>query len=128
MTQPRTRKPSAAETAILSVLWERQPCSIREVHAKLCETKEVGYTTTLKQVQRMEDKGFVIREPGEGKSFKYRAVASEADTKSALFDRFVENAFGNSVGDLVMHALGNEKTSPAELEAIRDFIAKLDKT
>ena len=122
----KKRKPSIAETAILTVLWEKQPCSVKDIHAVLSQSKDVGYTTTLKQVQRMHDKGMVTRKPGDGKSFIYSAAESEADTKSALFDRFVENAFGNSVSDLVMHALGNEKTSDAEIDAIKAFIAKLE--
>lgn len=123
----RKTKPSAAETAILTVLWDKQPCTVKAVHAALAETKDVGYTTTLKQVQRMHDKGLVKRQPGEGKSYIYSAVETETATKSALFDRFVENAFGNSVSDLVMHALGNENTSDAEIDAIKAFIAKLEK-
>jgi len=119
-------KPSAAETAILTVLWEKQPCPVKDIHAILSQSKDVGYTTTLKQVQRMHDKGLVTRQPGEGKSYVYSAVDSETETKSALFDRFVENAFGNSVSDLVMHALGNEKTSDKEIDAIKAFIAKLE--
>ncbi len=121
------RKPSAAETAILSVLWERQPCSVKTVHEILSAKKDVGYTTTLKQMQRLFEKGLVTREPGEGKSYNYRASVSEAETKSRLFDRFVETAFSDSVSELVMHALGNEKTSEAELEKIKDFIAKLER-
>ncbi len=120
-------KPSAAETAILSVLWERQPCSLKTVHDILSVDKDVGYTTTAKQMQRLYEKGMVTREAGEGKSHLYSAVVSETETKSQLFDRFVENAFGNSVSDLVMHALGNEKASEAEIEAIRDFLEKLDR-
>ncbi len=120
-------KPSAAETAILNILWDRQPCSVKTVHEILSIEKDVGYTTTAKQMQRLFDKGMITREPGEGKSHLYSAVVSETETKSQLFDRFVENAFGNSVSDLVMHALGNQKASNQEIEAIRDFIEKLDR-
>lgn len=123
----KKKKPSAAETAILNVLWERQPCSVKTVHEVLSATKDVGYTTTLKQMQRLFEKGMVLREPGEGKSYKYRAAVAESETKTDLFDRFVETAFGDSVSDLVMHALGNEKTSDAELEKIKQFIAKLER-
>lgn len=123
----KKKKPSAAETAILNVLWERQPCSVKTVHEVLSATKDVGYTTTLKQMQRLFEKGMVLREPGEGKSYKYRAAVAESEMKTDLFDRFVETAFGDSVSDLVMHALGNEKTSDAELEKIKQFIAKLER-
>lgn len=119
-------KPSPGETAILQVLWERQPCSVRDIHAELSKTKTVGYTTTLKQVQRMHSKGLVSRRRGEGKSFDYSAAVGEADTKSRLFDRFVSTAFEGSVPDLVMHALGTDKASPDDIEKIREFLNTID--
>jgi len=124
----KSRKPSAAETAILNILWEKEPCSVKVIHEALSATKTVGYTTTLKQVQRLHEKGLLSREPGEGKSFNYRTLVGEDETKSDLFNRFVENTFGDSVSELVMHALGNEKTSKAELEEIKNFIENLDKS
>jgi len=120
-------KPSAAETAILSILWDHQPCSVKFVHGILSETKSVGYTTTLKQFQRMLDKDLVSREPGKGKSFLYSATESERVMKDQLFERFVETAFGNSVSDLVMHALGKAEPSDAELATIKELIEKLDR-
>lgn len=119
-------KPSEAETAILHVLWDRQPCSVKTVHEILTLTKDVGYTTTLKQIQRLLDKGLVRREPGPGKSYLYFATVSADETKGRLFDRFVETTFSNSVSDLVMHALGKGEPSEAEIEQIRKFLDKLD--
>lgn len=119
-------KPSDAETAILNVLWDHQACSVKTVHEKLSVTKSVGYTTTLKQIQRMHDKGLVVREPGIGKAFNYLANVSEADTKSHLLDRFVATTFGDSVSELVMHALGNAETSDQEIETIKKFIDNLE--
>jgi predicted transcriptional regulator len=119
-------KPSPAETAILQVLWERQPCSVKAVHHVLSQTKSVGYTTTLKQIQRMHEKGLVFRARGEGKSYDYSAAVNETDTKSGLFDRFVKTAFEGSVPDLVMHALGTDKASPDDIEKIREFLDSLD--
>lgn len=124
MTQ--AAKPSPAETAILQVLWEQQPCSVKAIHEALSQTKTVGYTTTLKQIQRMHDKGLVSRERGEGKSYDYSARVTETDTKSGLFDRFVKTAFEGSVPDLVMHALGTDKASPDDIEKIREFLDSLD--
>lgn len=119
-------KPSAAETAILNVLWAHQPCSVKDIHQRLSATKDVGYTTTLKQIQRMFDKGLVARERGEGKSYNYKALVSEGETKSHLFNRFVETAFGNSVSDLVMHALGTSDASEAEIQKIKQFLRDMD--
>ncbi len=122
----RVRKPSEAETAILRVLWEHQPCTVKTIHEQISRSKEVGYTTTLKQVQRLLDKGLVEREPGPGKSYLYKAVNSAEDTQTKLFDRFVENTFGNSVSDLVMHALGKGEPSAEELQEIKAFLARLE--
>ncbi|MGB6229658.1 MAG: BlaI/MecI/CopY family transcriptional regulator [Litorimonas sp.] len=123
----QTAKPSPAETAILQVLWERQPLSVKDIHETLSRTKTVGYTTTLKQVQRMHAKGLVSRVRGAGKSYDYSAAVGEDDTKARLFDRFVSTAFEGSVPDLVMHALGTDKASPDDIEKIRDFLDTLDR-
>lgn len=123
----KTLKPSAAETAILNVLWEHEPSSVKTVHEILSAHKDVGYTTTLKQMQRMYEKGMIAREPGSGKSFNYRALISEHEAKSRLFNRFVETAFGNSVSDLVMHALGKSEPSEAEIQKIKAFIKDLER-
>ena len=120
------RKPSEAETAILQVLWESAPCSVKAIHDRLSRTKTVGYTTTLKQVQRMFEKGLVTRQKGQGKSYDYSAAVEETATKARLFDRFVKTAFEDSVPDLVMHALGNDKASPDDIARIRAFLDDLE--
>ncbi len=120
------KKPSAAKTAILSILWGNQPCSVKTVHAQLKDERGVGYTTVLKQMQRMLDKGLITREQGQGRSFLYSATETEDATKSDLYERFVQNAFGGSASELVMHALGHETTSEAKIDAIKAFIAKLE--
>lgn len=119
-------KPSEAELEILQVLWENQPCAVRTVHEQISLQRKVGYTTTLKQMQRMHEKGLVIRQDGEGKSHLYHAAISADVIKGSLFDGLVSRVFGNSVGDLVLHALGSGKTSREELEQIKDFLGKLD--
>lgn len=119
-------KPSEAELEILQVLWEHQPCSVRLVHEKISAVRNVGYTTTLKQMQRMLDKSLVIREDGEGKSHIYRSAISAEKIKGNMFDGLLNKVFGNSVSDLVMHALGSGKTSEAELEKIRQFLGEID--
>jgi len=119
-------KPSAAETAILNVLWEHEPCSVKDIHERLSSQKNVGYTTTLKQIQRMFDKGLVARERGEGKSYNYKSIVSEDETKSHLLNRFVETTFSNSVSDLVMHALGKSEPSEAEIKKIKQFLKDME--
>ncbi|MGB3468328.1 MAG: BlaI/MecI/CopY family transcriptional regulator [Cyclobacteriaceae bacterium] len=120
-------KPSEAELEILQVLWHNQPCAVKTVHERISEQRKVGYTTTLKQLQRMYEKGLVLREDGEGKSHLYRAAISADTIKGNLFDGLVAKVFDNSISDLVLHALGSGKTSKKEMEQIKEFLGKLDK-
>lgn len=119
-------KPSAAELEILQVIWTNQPCTVKVVHAQISQIREVGYTTTLKQIQRMLNKGLLTRQPGKGKSYLYSAAEPAQTTQGQLFDRLVENAFGNSITELMMHALGKSKASPDEIEQIKKIISDLD--
>ncbi len=120
------KKPSEAEVEILQILWERQPCSVRTVHEEISLFKDVGYTTILKQLQRMQDKKLVTREPGEGKSFNYSATEDAGATQSKLLGRLLKNAFRGDVNELVMHALGDAKSSSEDLQAIKDFITAIE--
>ncbi len=119
-------KPSEAEVEILQILWDEQPCSVRRVHEAIADSKDVGYTTILKQLQRMQDKGLVTREPGDGKSYNYTAAQPEGQTQSNLLGRLMKTAFRGDVNELVMHALGDAKASGEDLEAIKDFIAQIE--
>lgn len=118
--------PSEAEAEILQIVWDRQPVSVRAVHDQIRQSRDVGYTTVLKQLQRMLDKGLVARIPGEGKSFDYIATRPAAETRTTLLDRLVRTVFGNSTNDLVMHALGSNEISDEDIEEIKGFIAELE--
>ncbi len=113
--------PSEAEMEILEVLWKIEPASVREIHEILSKSKQVGYTTTLKQIQRMLDKGMVSR-TGSGKSHQYSAVAQKTEVRKNLFQKFVDSTFEGSAMDLVMHALGQEKASKEELDQLMQFL------
>jgi len=119
-------KPSEAELEILQVLWEHQPCSVKVVHEKISKARNVGYTTTLKQMQRMLEKGLLLREDGVGKSHVYKSSISAEAIKGTMFDGLLTRVFSNSVSDLVMHALGSGKTSDEELEKIKEFLGNLE--
>ena len=121
------KKPSEAEVEILQILWDEQPCSVRRVHEAIGASKDVGYTTVLKQLQRMQDKGLVTRQPGPGKSYYYSAAEPENQTQSRLLGRLLKTAFRGDVNELVMHALGDAKASGEDLEAIRAFINSIEK-
>jgi predicted transcriptional regulator len=118
--------PSEAEAEILQIVWERQPVSVRTVHEQIRQIRDVGYTTVLKQLQRMLDKGLVDRIPGKGKSFDYVATQPASETRTTLLNRLVRTVFGNSKADLVMHALGRDDVSAREIEQLKAFIAELE--
>ncbi|MEM6633452.1 MAG: BlaI/MecI/CopY family transcriptional regulator [Bacteroidota bacterium] len=113
--------PSAAETEVLQILWEKEPQTVREIHEALSKKRPVGYTTTLKKMQRMFEKGLLKRVEG-GKSHLYSAVAQPSETRQKLFDRLVDTAFEGSAMKLVMHALGGADTSPEEIEQLIQWL------
>jgi BlaI family transcriptional regulator, penicillinase repressor len=119
-------RPTDSELEILQVMWERGPSTVREVNDVLSERREVGYTTTLKLMQIMFEKGLLAREK-DGKGHVYSASAEREVTQRALLDRFLENTFGGSAMQLVMQTLGGHKTSPAEIDQIRAYLDTIDK-
>ena len=126
MKKNKSEKPTQAELEILQVLWKSGASPVRLVNDELCKKREVGYTTTLKLMQNMFEKGFVTRQE-QGKKHLYTANISEEETQKKLLDRFVENAFGGSAMKLVMQALGNHKTSKEEIDEIREYLNKIEK-
>lgn len=120
-------RPTQSELEILEIIWESGPATVREVNEKLeLKGKSVGYTTTLKLMQIMADKGLLTRALN-GRSHVYTAVIQAGAARNALIDRMVKVAFGGSATRLVLQALGNHKTTPEELREIRAFIDKLEK-
>jgi predicted transcriptional regulator len=117
-------KPTNAELGILSVLWEAGPSTVREVHETMAD-REVGYTTVLKLLQIMTDKGLVARDES-ARSHVYRATRPEKQVKRRLVTDLLDRAFGGSTASLVMHALEGKKASREELRQIRELIDVLD--
>lgn len=118
-------KPTDAELEILQVLWENGPSPVRFVNDKLAEKKEVGYTTTLKLMQIMFEKGLVSRNT-DARSHIYEAAIERDATQRNLLGTFVDNVFSGSAMDLVMQALGNHKASKDELDQIKALIEKME--
>ncbi|MEN7548140.1 BlaI/MecI/CopY family transcriptional regulator [Rapidithrix thailandica] len=118
-------KPTEAELEILQILWEKEPCTVRQVNEVLSQKKKTGYTTTLKFMQIMLEKGLLKREEA-GRSHIYSSAVAEADTQQRLLDRFVNQVFKGSASKLVMQALGNKKSSKDELEQIRKLLDEID--
>ncbi|MGV3556867.1 BlaI/MecI/CopY family transcriptional regulator [Larkinella arboricola] len=118
-------KPTDAELEILQVLWASGPSTVRQVNDRLSQTKDVGYTTTLKLMQIMHDKGLLSRTE-EGRYHIYQALVDEKETQQHLLNRFVDTAFRGSAMNLVMQALGSSKATPQELEELKKLINNLN--
>jgi BlaI family transcriptional regulator, penicillinase repressor len=119
MTRPQPR-PTDAELAILRVLWERGASTVRQVHEALA-IRETGYTTTLKLMQIMADKGLVTRNE-TARTHVYSAMAGQEQTQRQLVQDLVDRAFGGSAAQLVLRALSADGTSDDELKEIRRLI------
>jgi len=118
-------KPTDSELEILQVLWQNGPVTVRYVHEQLAKNKDVGYTTTLKLLQIMQEKGFVSRTE-ESRSHLYTAAVGQTETQQTLLSRFVDNTFGGSTTQLVMQALGNHRASADELQQIRELLNQIE--
>jgi BlaI family penicillinase repressor len=120
-------EPTRSELEILQVLWQHGPSTVRFVNDKLNEEKrEVQYTSTLKLMQIMSDKGLLTRDETNMKHI-YCAAQEESKTKEFLLERFVNTLYNGSASNLMMQLLGNKKTSKKEIESIKDMIRKLEK-
>jgi predicted transcriptional regulator len=119
-------KPTDAELAILRVLWERGPSTVRQVMDALCRTQPTGYTTVLKQMQIMTEKGLLRREES-GRLHIYEAARSQEVTQQQLVSHLLDRAFGGSTEKLVLQALATKKATPAELAEIRRLLTRMEK-
>ena len=115
-------RPTDAELAILRVLWKQAPCTVRQVHDVLSRGRSLAYTTTLKLLQIMTDKGLALREE-LGRQHVYRARLAEEETQRRLVRDLLKRAFGGSTSKLVMQALATTPASPGELRKIRRLLA-----
>ena len=118
-------RPTKLELSILRVLWESGPRSVRDIQTILNESKPTGYTTVLKMLQIMTEKGLVERDETVRPQI-YRARHSQDQTQKHLLRDLIQRAYGGSVKALVMHALGTRKASPADLEAIEKLLDKFE--
>lgn len=118
-------RPTESELEILNIIWKSGPSSVRDVNDFLNKKKRVGYTTTLKLMQIMTEKGILSRIM-DGRIHIYEARLKEEEVQSNLVDRLLDTAFGGSAKKLVMQALGNHRASENELEEIKQLIKKLE--
>ncbi|GGH71902.1 putative transcriptional regulator [Filimonas zeae] len=128
MGNVKSTKPTEGELEILQILWNRGQATVREVHEELSQYKESGYTTTLKLMQIMFEKGTVVRDDSS-KTHIYQASITRDNTQKQLLGKMVNTLFGGSTSQLVMQALGNSNTapSPEELDEIQRLLDDLKK-
>jgi predicted transcriptional regulator len=119
------KRPTAAELEILSVIWKHGPSTVRFVNDQLNREKEVGYTTTLKIMQIMAEKGLLTRDESQ-RSHLYGAAAPEGKVQQQLLDRLLDQAFGGSATKLVMQALGGHRATPEEIARIRELLDRME--
>jgi BlaI family transcriptional regulator, penicillinase repressor len=121
MTRHHVPRPTDAELAILRVLWDLGPCTVRQVHEVLSRERPAAYTTSLKLLQIMTDKGLVSRDERD-RSHVYQAKLTEEQTQRQLVRDLLDRAFGGSASKLVMQALAARRASAEELSEIRRLI------
>lgn len=124
MTNNKPVKPTESELEILQVLWSMGNATVRDVHEVLSEHKESGYTTTLKLMQIMYEKGLVKRDD-TNKTHIYKANVSREKTQQQMLGKMVDALFGGSASQLVMRALGTSQPSKEELNEIQQLLDNL---
>ena len=123
--KPKEVVPTKSEMDVLKALWKHGPSTVRFVHDTLNEQKEaVQYTSTLKLMQVMTEKGMLIRDETNMKHI-YRAVPDEKKTKGIILDRLVDSLYDGSVSNLMMALLGNNKTSAKELQKVKEILKNI---
>lgn len=126
MAEQKRSRPTESELEILQVLWNKGNATVREVHEILSVSKDVGYTTTLKLMQIMHEKGLVNRDDSS-KTHIYQPAVSREKTQKHFVGKMINNLFSGSPAQLVMQALGNHKASRDELEEIQKLLNSLKK-
>lgn len=122
-------KPTESELEILQILWDKGLATVRDVHESLSATKDVGYTTTLKLMQIMHEKGLVKRDESM-RTHVYQAAVNKEKTQKHILGKMIDTLFGGSSTQLVLQALGNTdgKASPEELAQIQQLLDNLKKS
>jgi predicted transcriptional regulator len=126
MPHPELPKPTATELEILRVLWDRGPSTVREVYEVLAQSKPVGYTTVLKLLQIMTEKGSVQRNE-QARAHVYEAKQSADKTRQQLVGDLLQRAFSGSASQLMLHALAGKRASAQEIEEIRKMLDEYER-
>lgn len=126
MPKAALARPTDGEVEILRVLWDRGPSTVRDVYAVLSETKPLGYTTVLKLMQIMAEKGLVQRNEDQ-RAHIYAASAPQKETQQRMVGDMLDRVFGGSAMQLVMQALATKKASAKELAQIRQMLDEVER-
>lgn len=113
--------PTDVELQILDVLWQRGPSTVREVHQALSGQRDAGYSTTLKMLQVMREKGLVVRDESV-RPQRYRPEKTQKQTQLQMLDELTQKAFGGSAAKLLMRMLSARRVSPTELDEMQRLI------
>ena len=127
MSSIKFLKPTESELEILQVLWRNNIATVREVHEELSKTKDVGYTTTLKLMQIMNEKGLVKRDEST-RTHVYQSAVNRENTQKHMLNRMIDSLFGGSSTQLVLQALGENKATPEELEKIQNLLNNIKRS
>jgi BlaI family transcriptional regulator, penicillinase repressor len=127
MSSTKFVKPTESELEILQVLWRKSNATVREVHEELSKSKDVGYTTTLKLMQIMHEKGLVKRDEST-RTHIYQSAVNRENTQKHLLNKFIDSLFGGSTTQLVLQALGENKATPEELEKIQNLLNNIKRS
>jgi BlaI family penicillinase repressor len=126
MTLIKNTKPTESELEILQVLWNEKTATVRTVHEELSKTKDSGYTTTLKLMQIMFEKGLVTRNDSS-KTHTYQPAVSREKTQKQFLNKMIDTLFAGSSANLVLQALGGHDASEEELQRIQELLTQLKK-
>jgi len=123
MPRHPSSKPTDVELKILDVLWRHGPCTVRQVHNELATERDTGYSTTLKMMQVMREKGLITRDDSVRPQL-YRSAETKEHTQLCMLDDLAQRAFGGSAASLVMRMISADRVSPEELEKMQELINK----
>lgn len=126
MASAKSIKPTESELEILQVLWQRGLATVREVHEELIKGKDIGYTTTLKLMQIMHEKGLVKRDESM-RTHVYQPAVNKEKTQKHLLGKMIDSLFGGSSTQLVLQALGEHKATEEELKQIQALLDNMKK-
>ena len=119
-------KPTESELEILQVIWKNGQCTVRDVHEELAKNKDAGYTTTLKLMQIMHDKGMLVRDTS-AKTHLYKALITREQAQNTALDKILDTVFKGSTADLVIQALGQHRATSDEIDAIKKYLQQFEK-